>query len=102
MPLFEPAQLGSCRLFSALSLSYQAEVQPLTRSRACSKYFQTDADARGLTQWLALDDDLNDWPEDRLHLVVAPTDSWHALVQLGVADELSAAPELLCSDSALP
>jgi len=62
---------------------------------------QTDADARGLTQWLALDDDLNEWPDDRLHLVVAPTDRWHALAQPGIADELSAALGLLCSGSSL-
>lgn len=62
---------------------------------------QTDADARGLTQWLALDDDLNDWPEDRLHRVVAPTDTWLGLAQPGISDELSAALELLCSRSSL-
>ena len=62
---------------------------------------QTDADARGLTEWLALDDDLNYWPEDRLHLVVAPTDSWLGLAQPGIADELSAALDLLCSGSSL-
>ena len=62
---------------------------------------QTDADARGLDQWLALDDDLNYWPGDRRHLIVAPTDSWQALAQPGIADELSAALELLCSGRSL-
>lgn len=58
---------------------------------------QTDADERGLDQWLALDDDLNCWPEDKLHLVVAPTHYWDALAQPGVAEELSEALELLCT-----
>jgi hypothetical protein len=62
---------------------------------------QTDAYARGLTRWLALDDDLNDWPENRLHLVVAPNDTWLGLAQPGVSDELSAALEVLCSGSSL-
>jgi len=62
---------------------------------------QADADSRGLTQWLALDDDLHYWPEDRLHLVVAPTDRWLALAQPGVADELSVALNLLCSNRPL-
>jgi hypothetical protein len=57
---------------------------------------QTDADERGLEQWLALDDDLDNWPEDKLHLVVAPTHYWDALSQTGVAEELSEALELLC------
>lgn len=58
---------------------------------------QSDAYSRGLTQWLALDDDLDYWPEDALHLVVAPTDRWHALAQPGVAEELAEALALLCS-----
>ena len=32
-----------------------------------------DAEERGLTRWLALDDDHVGWPEERLHQLVAPT-----------------------------
>ena len=49
----------------------------------------------GGERWLALDDDIEGWPADRRHLVIAPTDSWQGLAQPGVVDELSAALELL-------
>lgn len=33
----------------------------------------------GGERWLALDDDIEGWPADRRHLVIAPTDSWQGL-----------------------
>ena len=62
---------------------------------------QTDADSRGLTEWLALDDDTNYWPEGELYRIVATTHYWNALAEPGVAEELSAALALLCSGRTL-
>lgn len=56
-----------------------------------------DADERGVGRWLALDDDVEGWPADRRHLLVAPKNLWQGLSQPGLADELSAALELLCA-----
>lgn len=56
-----------------------------------------DAESRGLTRWLALDDDLEGWPEERRHLVVAPTNPVLALAQPGVAGELSQMLKALCA-----
>lgn len=61
----------------------------------------TDAEERGVKRWLALDDDVEGWPVDRRHLVVAPTNAWQGLAQPGVADELSIALELLCTGQRL-
>jgi len=60
-----------------------------------------DAAERGADRWLALDDDREDWHEARRHLVVAPTNAWQGLAQPGVAEELTEALELLCSDRSL-
>ena len=62
--------------------------------------FQTicaDAARRRNDLWLALDDDLDGWPDAWRHKVVAPTDPILALGQPGKADELAAALEKLCS-----
>lgn len=60
-----------------------------------------DAEGRGLTRWLALDDDLCGWPEDRRYQVVAPTNPVLGLAQPGVAAELAAMLEALCSGQPL-
>jgi len=60
-----------------------------------------DAEERGVERWLALDDDVDGWPEARRHLVVAPTNTWQGLAQPGVADELAHALDLLCSGGTL-
>ena len=56
-----------------------------------------DAESRGLTRWLALDDDVCGWPEERRHLVVAPTNPVLGLAQPGVAAEFAEMLEALCS-----
>jgi hypothetical protein len=61
----------------------------------------TDANERKVGRWLALDDDVDGWPAERRHLVVAPTDSWQGLAQPGIAEELTGALELLCNGRAL-
>jgi hypothetical protein len=61
----------------------------------------TDAEERRVGRWLALDDDVEGWPANRRHLLVAPKNPWQGLSQLGLADELSAALELLCTDEPL-
>lgn len=70
---------------------------PRTRHDAIA----TDAEERRVPRWLALDDDLDGWPAERRHLVVAPTDTWAGLAQPGTAEELSQALDLLCSGMAL-
>lgn len=60
-----------------------------------------DAAERGIDRWIALDDDREDWLEDRRHLLVAPTNTWEGLAQPGVAEELTYALELLCSGQQL-
>lgn len=69
---------------------------------APARYYciQIDAEERGLTKWLALDDDLNCWPENEMARVVAPTDRLLGLAQPGIAGQLSSALERLCSRSA--
>lgn len=61
----------------------------------------TDVQERGVQRWIALDDDVEDWPDDRRHLVVAPTNTWLGLAQPGVAEELAEALDLLCRGVAL-
>ncbi|MCC7682772.1 HAD domain-containing protein [Janthinobacterium sp. FW305-128] len=56
-----------------------------------------DAEERGLTRWLALDDDQVGWPEERLHQLVAPTNPYLALVELGVTAKLAIKLEALCA-----
>jgi hypothetical protein len=60
-----------------------------------------DAETRGLTRWLALDDELFGWPEERRHLVVAPTNPMLGLAQPGVAAELATMLEALCAGTLL-
>jgi hypothetical protein len=62
---------------------------------------RTDADARGLDRWLALDDDTEGWPEDQRYRLIAPNNAWYGLSQPGVADELSQALALLCAGLSL-
>ena len=61
----------------------------------------TDAEERGVGRWLALDDDVEGWPANRRHLLVAPKNPWLGLSQPGLADELSAALELVCTGQRL-
>lgn len=56
-----------------------------------------DAHRRKNDRWLALDNDIDGWPLDKRDRVVAPTDPILALAQHGIAEELSAKLELLCS-----
>jgi hypothetical protein len=70
---------------------------PITRHDAIT----TDVEERGVQRWLALDDDVADWPAERRHLVVAPTNAWFGLAQPGVAEELAEALDLLCRGIAL-
>jgi hypothetical protein len=65
----------------------------LTRFQA----IRADAARRKILWWLALDDNLDGWPEASRHRVVAPTDPILALGQPGKADELAAALGQLCS-----
>lgn len=58
---------------------------------------QTDATARGLERWLALDDDAEGWPDAERYRLIAPNNSWYGLAQPGVADELAEALALLCA-----
>lgn len=58
---------------------------------------QIDAESRGLTEWLALDDDTNYWPADQLYRLVATTHYFDALAEPGVAEELSEALAMMCS-----
>jgi hypothetical protein len=82
-----------------LTPSLRERVIGATLYPAPARYYciQIDAEERGLTRWLALDDDLNMWPEAELHKVVAPTDRSRGLAQPGVAEQLSAALAELCS-----
>jgi hypothetical protein len=58
---------------------------------------QTDANTRGLQRWLALDDDVEGWPEEERYRLIAPNNSWYGLSQPGLAEELSEALALLCA-----
>jgi hypothetical protein len=60
-----------------------------------------DSEERGVERWLALDDDVEGWPVNRGHLLVAPKNPWQGLSQPGLADELAAALELLCTGQRL-
>jgi len=65
--------------------------------RARYDAIQTDAVARGLDRWLALDDDLEGWPGAQRYRVIAPNNSWLGLSQPGRAEELAEALALLCA-----
>ncbi|MEO7495085.1 MAG: HAD domain-containing protein [Massilia sp.] len=54
-----------------------------------------DAQERGLNRWLALDDDVCGWPDERRYQVVAPTDPLLGLAQPGIAAELACRLEVL-------
>jgi hypothetical protein len=58
---------------------------------------QSDADARGVVHWLALDDDVEGWPDEQRYRVIAPNNAWHGLSQPGRAEELTEALALLCT-----
>lgn len=62
---------------------------------------EMDVQSRGLTRWIALDDDLFGWPEEQRHLVVAPTNPVLALAQPGVAAELATMLDALCAGRSL-
>ena len=70
---------------------------PRTRHDAIT----TDVEERNVQRWLALDDDVDGWPEERRHLVIAPNNAWEGLSQPRLADELSDALALLCSGQPL-
>ncbi len=56
-----------------------------------------DAARRKCDRWLALDDDIDCWPESQYHRVVVPEHRLLALGQLGKADELATALQRLCT-----
>ncbi|WP_197065329.1 HAD domain-containing protein [Massilia sp. 9096] len=85
------------RVVGTIWQGWLLQVPPLRRHDAVT----TDAEERKVPRWLALDDDVEGWPAERRHLVVAPTNSWQGLAQPGVADELSEALGLLCSGKPL-
>ncbi len=82
-----------------LTPSLQARVIGATLYPAPTRYYciQIDVEERRIQQWLALDDDLNCWPESEMARVVAPTDRLLGLAQPGVAEQLSTALAALCS-----
>lgn len=81
-----------------LTSSLRERVIGATLYPALARYYciQIDAEERGVTKWLALDDDLNMWPESEMARVVAPTDRQLGLAQPGIAEQLSAALVGLC------
>lgn len=85
-----------------LTPSLQARVIGATLYPAPARYYsiQIDAEERGVGRWLAVDDDLNMWPESEMSRVVAPTDRMLGLAQPGIAEQLSSGLEKLCSRSA--
>lgn len=85
------------RVVGTIWQGFLLQFPPRTRHDAIT----TDVEERNVQRWLALDDDIEGWPAERRHLVVAPTNSWHGLAQPGVAEELSAALVLLCNGGAL-
>lgn len=85
------------RVVGTIWQGWMVEFPPPRRHDAIT----TDAEERGVERWLALDDDVEGWPANRRHLVVAPTNPWQGLAQPGVADELSAALKLLCTGQRL-
>lgn len=88
---------------SQLSPGLQARVIGATSFPAPTRFDSIDIDAeeRGLSRWLALDDDVCSWPEAKRHLVVAPTNPLLGLAQPGVAAELATMLEALCAGTPL-
>lgn len=86
-----------------LSPKLQARVIGATTFPAPTRFDSIDIDAeeRGLTRWLALDDDVCGWPAERRHQVVAPTSPVLGLAQPGVAAELATMLEALCAGQPL-
>ena len=80
-----------------LSPTLQARVIGAVRVPAPTRFDSIDIDAeeRGLTAWMALDDDICGWPDERRHQVVAPTDPLLGLAQPGIAAELACRLEVL-------
>lgn len=85
------------RVVGTIWQGWMLKFPPLRRHDAIT----TDAEERGVGRWLALDDDVEGWPANRRHLVVAPKNPWQGLAQPGLADELSAALKLLCTGQRL-
>jgi hypothetical protein len=85
------------RVAGTIWQGFLLQFPPHTRHDAIT----TDVEERGVGRWLALDDDVEGWPAERRHLVVAPTNNWHGLGGPGVAEELAAALDLLCTGGAL-
>jgi hypothetical protein len=82
-----------------LSPTLRERVIGATTFQAPTRFDSIDIDAqgRGLTRWLALDDDLCGWPEKLRHLIVAPTNPVLALAQPGVAAEMAKMLDALCA-----
>jgi hypothetical protein len=55
-----------------------------------------DAARRKAERWLALDDNIEGWPEGERWRVVVPSDQRLGLAQPGIAEQLSAALQRLC------
>lgn len=91
--------LGYDFAVNQLSPALQERIIGATTLPAPTRFESIERDAanRGLTRWLALDDDLFGWPEEWRHLVVAPTNPELALAQPGVAAELSQMLNALCA-----
>lgn len=60
-----------------------------------------DSKERGLTRWIALDDDHLGWPDEHRHQLVGPTNPVLALVEPGVAAKLATMLDALCHGSPL-
>ena len=86
-----------------LSPALQSRVIGATTFPAPTRYqsIDIDAESRGRTRWIALDDDVCGWPDARRHLVVAPTHPVLGLAQPGIAAELADRLEILCSGKPL-
>lgn len=54
-----------------------------------------DSEERGVGRWLALDDDVEGWPANQRHLIVAPKSPCQGLSQPGSVNELATALKLL-------
>lgn len=73
------------------------EHPPRTRYDA----IQTDANVRGLVRWLAIDDDVEGWPDEQRHRLIAPNNAWYGLSQPDISDRLTEALALLCAGKPL-
>ena len=86
-----------------LSPALQSRVIGAATFPAPTRFDSIDIDAqeRGLTRWLALDDDMRGWPDARRHQVVAPTSPVLGLAQQGIGAELAQRLAALCTDQPL-